>query len=208
MVRTASPKKKAAPTLRDRLNDETRRVILDAMVEQLIDTGAFEFSMFELARRANISARTIYRHFPTREALFDALSVRVNEQVGFHGYPTSFDSAIELVRKLFPSFDRNAPLIMAQLETRKGREFRSHARKERTQAVTTAVDRAAPHVDPVLKRYCAAAITCLMSSDAWQRLRLSMNMDGKESGEAIAWAISALKNQLEHEEKKAKGGKR
>ncbi|HWA77295.1 MAG TPA: helix-turn-helix domain-containing protein [Polyangiaceae bacterium] len=208
MAKSASPKKKPAPSLRDRLNDETRRVILDAMVEQLIDTGAFEFSMFELARRANISARTIYRHFPTREALFDALSVRVNEQVGFHGYPTSFDAAIELVRKLFPAFDRNAPLIMAQLETRKGREFRSHARKERTQAVVTAVERAAPHVDPALKRHCTAAITCLMSSDAWQRLRLSLNMDGNESGEAIAWAIGALKNQLEIEEKKAKGAKR
>src|SRR5207244_10636393 len=111
---------------------ETRKVILDAMVEQLVDTGAFDFSMFELARRANVSARTIYRHFPTRDALFDALSVRVNEQIGFLGYPTTLAGAQELVRKLFPSFDRNRQLIMAQLETRTGREFRSHERQART----------------------------------------------------------------------------
>ena len=209
MAKTANPKKKnPGVSLRDRLTDETRRVILDAMVEQLVDTGAFEFSMFELARRANMSPRTIYRHFPSREALFDALSVRVNEQIGFHGYPTTFETAIDLVRKLFPSFDQNAPLMMAQLETRKGREFRSHARKERTQAVATAVEQAAPHVDSQRKRYCVAAITCLMSSDAWQRLRLSMNMDGTESGEAVAWALAALRNQLDLEEKKAKGAKR
>ena len=40
-----------------------------------------------------------------------------------------------------------------------------------------------------------------MSSDAWQRLHLSLSMDGRESGEAIAWAIGALKNQIEIEEK-------
>lgn len=204
----AGARKKAGPTLRDRLNDETRRLILDAMIEQLVDTGAFEFSMFELARRAGVSARTIYRHFPSREALFDALSVRVNEQVGFHGYPTNFETAIELVRKLFPSFDRNAPLVMAQLETRKGREFRSHARKERASAIATAVETAAPHVDPQVRRYCAAAINCLMSSDSWHRLRMSMGMDGFESGEAVAWALNALRTELELEEKKAKGAKR
>jgi AcrR family transcriptional regulator len=201
--------KKKTPSLRDRHSDETRKVILDAMVEQLVDTGAFDFSMFELARRANVSARTIYRHFPTREALFDALSVRVNEQIGFFGYPTTLREAQELVLKLFPSFDRNRQLVMAQLETRKGREFRSHARQARTSAIARAVDNAAPHVDETQRKYCLAAISCLMSSDAWLRLHLSLGMDGQASGEAIAWAIGALEQQLLSAEKAVnKGSKR
>ena len=35
------------------------------------------------------------------------------------------------------------------------------ARRERTLAVAKAVEQAAPHVDPVIKKNCAAAITCL-----------------------------------------------
>ncbi len=171
--------KKQAQSLRDRLTDETRKLILEAMVAQLVDTGAFEFSMFELARRANVSARTIYRHFATREALFDALSVHINERVGVHEYPTTLKEAQALVRRLFPSFDRNKELITAQLETRKGREFRSHARQARTAAITQGVAAAAPHVSAERRRFCVAAISALMSSDAWQRLHLSLGMDGK-----------------------------
>lgn len=201
MPRAAAKKK--TPSLRDRHSDETRKVILDAMVEQLVDTGAFEFSMFELARRANVSARTIYRHFPTREALFDALSVRVNEQIGFHEYPTTLPGAQQLVRELFPSFDRNRQLVLAQMETRKGREFRSHARQARTAAIAKAVNEMAPHVEEKLRLGCVAAISCLMSSDAWLRLHLNLNMDGQQSGEAIAWAIGALGQQLLSAEKAA-----
>lgn len=178
-------------------------MIVDAMVEQLVDSGAFEFSMFELARRANVSARTIYRHFPTREALFDALSLRVNEQIGFHEYPTTLPAAQDLVRRLFPSFDRNRQLVLAQMETRKGREFRSHARQGRTAAISRAVNELAPHVDEKLRRSCIAAISCLMSSDAWLRLHLSLGMDGHEAGEAVAWAMGALGQQLLSAEKAA-----
>ena len=205
MPRAATKKK--TPSLRDRHGDETRKVILDAMVEQLVDTGAFEFSMFELARRANVSARTIYRHFPTRESLFDALSGRVNEQIGFHDYPTTLSGAQQLVRELFPSFDRNRQLVMAQMETRKGREFRSHARQGRTAAITKAVNDLAPHTDERLRRSCVAAISCLMSSDAWLRLSLNLDMDGQESGDAIAWAIGALGEQLLAAEKAAGKGR-
>lgn len=178
------------------------------MVEQLVDTGALEFSTFELARRANVSARTIYRHFPTREALFDALSELVNARVGFQEYPTTFAGAKELARQLFQAFDRNKPLILAQLETRKGREFRTHARQARTHAVAKAVDASAPHVDPVRRRACTAAIMCLLSSDAWLRLQASMGMDGEESGDAVAWAIGALEQQLLVEEKQASKGRK
>lgn len=201
--------KAKSQSLRDRLNDETRKVILDAMVEQLVDTGAFEFSMFELARRANVAARTIYRHFPTREALFDALSARINEQVGFQEYPTTLSGAKELARRLFPSFDRNKPLILAQLETRKGREFRSHARQARTASIAKAVDDCAPHASERERKNCVAAVACLMSSDAWLRMHMTLGMDGSESGEAIAWAIEVLENHLRALEKSAtKGSKR
>ena len=57
---------KRATALRDKLNDTTRDVIIEALVAQLNERGAFDFSYFELARRAGVSVRTIYRHFPPR----------------------------------------------------------------------------------------------------------------------------------------------
>jgi AcrR family transcriptional regulator len=183
-------------SLRSRLHDATQRVIVDAMVEQLADTGAFDFSMFELARRANVSARTIYRHFPTRAVLFEALSARVNEELGWPEAPRTLDEAIELVRALFAKFDAHAPFVVAELETQRSRKRPQDSGHGRTAALQRAVAESAPRASAETRRRCAAAIACLVSSDAWARLHYEQNLDARESAEAVVWALDAFKCKL------------
>src|SRR3954470_7934738 len=199
-ARSPPPAKRGS--LRSRLHDATRGVILDAMVEQLADTGAFDFSMFELARRANVSARTIYRHFPTRDALFDALSMRVNKELGSHEPPRTLDAAIALARAQFASFDAHAELVTAELVTRQG--FRAPARPAHLAALQKAVAETAPGVSELTRRHAAAVLACLLSADTWARLRHDLHADGPDAAEAVAFAIDAIKRKLEAEQKKAK----
>lgn len=197
-ARVKPPPKRGS--LRSRLHDATRRVILDAMVEQLADTGAFEFSMFELARRANVSARTIYRHFPTRDALFDALSARVNEELGTHEPPRTLDAAGELARAQFAAFDAHAALVTAELVTQKS--ARAGTRAARSPALAKAVAEAAPQASESVRRHAAAVVACLGSAETWARLRADFQLDGHEAGEAVAFAIDAIKRRLEAERRK------
>ena len=206
MVVMAKPARAAARakrgSLRSRLHDATRGVILDALIEQLADTGAFEFSMFELARRANVSARTIYRHFPTREALFAALGARVNEELGTQEPPRTLDAAMELVRLQFASFDTHAALVTAELVTRQS--FRSPARSARLEALQKVVADAAPNASEPTRRHAAAVIACLSSAHAWAHLREDLQLVGRDAGEAVAFAIDAVKRKLEAEQRKGK----
>ncbi len=73
MPRTHRP---SAPDQRRRRADAERSVarILDAAVEAL--AGDPEASMAEIARRAGVVRATIYVHFPTRDALIDAVTRR------------------------------------------------------------------------------------------------------------------------------------
>lgn len=137
---TARPEpRRKAPTLRERQHEVTRQVILDALIDQLAETGAFDYSVFEIARRAGVSVRTVYRHFPDRDSLLDALARQVNDRIGLQhdlaplGLP-------DMARELFARFDNHAQLIRAQRASGMGSAVRARARKERIALMRNAVD--------------------------------------------------------------------
>ena len=50
-----------------------RQAVIDAAREVFIDKGYGEASMDDIANRANVSKRTVYNHFPGKDALFGAI---------------------------------------------------------------------------------------------------------------------------------------
>jgi len=60
------------PNLRERQRQETRDQILRAVGRQLEGGSLDDLSFAEVAREAGIGERTVYRHFPTKEALLGA----------------------------------------------------------------------------------------------------------------------------------------
>lgn len=60
------------PNLRDRQREETREQILRAVGRQLETRSLEDLSFAEIARDAGVGERTVYRHFPTKEALLGA----------------------------------------------------------------------------------------------------------------------------------------
>src|SRR5690242_17527309 len=59
---------------------ETRRRILDAVNSLLAEEHPAALSVPAVAKRAGTSTATIYRHFPTKEALLDASAASVDRQ--------------------------------------------------------------------------------------------------------------------------------
>lgn len=200
-------KRTKAPTLRERQHTATRNLILDALVDQLAETGAFDYSAFELARRANVSVRTIYRHFPDRDALLAAMSTRVNERIGLYNMPTNPHELPDAARVLFRKFDENPQLIVAQITTTAGGQVRSHGRKDRIARTRMAVDQLGPDLDPDTRNARTAVLACLLSANVWMRMRQEFAMTGAQSGDALAWALEVLLAAIAHENKKKKGAR-
>src|SRR3712207_6425766 len=59
--------------LREQQQERTREIIVDAICAQVVESGANDFSVQDIARRANVSLRTVYRYFPAREDLMAAV---------------------------------------------------------------------------------------------------------------------------------------
>lgn len=55
---------------------DTRQQILDATFEGMVDLGLAGLSLEEVARRAEVSRQTLYRHFGNRDRLLRATIVR------------------------------------------------------------------------------------------------------------------------------------
>jgi glycosyltransferase involved in cell wall biosynthesis len=65
-------KSPSLPTPRDRQREETREQILRAVSRQLETSTLEDLSFADIARDAGLGERTVYRHFPTKEALLGA----------------------------------------------------------------------------------------------------------------------------------------
>ena len=191
-----------ASLLRSKLYETTRNVIVDALVAQLLDTGAMDLTYFALARRSGVSVRTIYRHFPTRDDLLDELARRVNAVMNLKEYPKSREATVSLVRTLHLIFERNAPIIAALIQT--GGRLRAKARKKRADVVQDVFAAAMPNLIGERRRAAAGIINVLLSSSTWARLRDEVGLDGTQSGDITAWAIDTLWRALEAEDRKSR----
>jgi TetR/AcrR family transcriptional regulator of autoinduction and epiphytic fitness len=56
-----------------RLTDRKRAAVIDAAIEEFLAAGFDATSMDRIAARASVSKRTVYNHFPSKEALFAAI---------------------------------------------------------------------------------------------------------------------------------------
>src|SRR3954454_20189428 len=125
--------------LRQRQTAETRAVILQALGAELAAVGLEGISVARLARRARVSERTVFRHFPTRETLLDGLSQWFNDRVGDFPHEVSAEAIPTTIAQVFADFDEHEALARAVLESPGGREFRRHARAARLDRLQAAL---------------------------------------------------------------------
>jgi AcrR family transcriptional regulator len=196
-----------ASQLRIKLHETTRNTIIDAVVAQHLDTGAFDLTYFAIARRAGVSVRTIYRHFPTRDELLDELSRRVNVVMGvaLRELPRTREGTVATTRALFTTFDQHAALVAAQIQAGLAGKVRARARHKRVSLVETVFAAVMPNLPPDRRRAGAGLIAVLLSANTWARLRDEVGLDGTRSGDITAWAIDTLWRALEIEDRKARG---
>jgi AcrR family transcriptional regulator len=67
-----APEPARAPRTQQQRRDETRRALLDAAVESLIEVGFARTTTLEVQRRANVSRGALLHHFPSKAELLVA----------------------------------------------------------------------------------------------------------------------------------------
>lgn len=185
--------------LRERQAANTRREILQAAAELIESDGLADFSLREVAARADVSERTLYYHFPNRQAVLDALADWVDEQLRerrLQDDPRNIEDFPARIAAIFAAFDEiGAPArAMARLSAAEG--MRSAAYRDRTEAFRERFAEVLDPLPPAEAERCFALLRHVVSATTWMTLREEFGLEAEDAAAAMAWALRALLDDL------------
>lgn len=195
-MKSAAKTRKYHSPLRAEQARQTHARILSALRELLLAEGPEGFSFAALAGRAGMTERTLYRHFPTRHALFMALWREPLPGLAPSTHPESLSQLQAHVKVLFPAVDSMANLARALLLTPEGREAHVAGSREWIAGIARAVRRESRGLGARDVRRATAVLHVLTSFEAWSCLKDLHHMTGAEAAEVMAWALGVFIDRL------------
>jgi AcrR family transcriptional regulator len=174
---------------RQNLADLTRARVIAATAD-LMEAGEAQITFQALSRVSGIPERTIYRHFPHKDAVLDAFWRWLNYDIAVPDDPETPEALGPYTRALFAAFDRRGSLVRAMLASPSGRELRdSHAATRLAKFSRALAPLTAKLPDPDRQTLCAV-VEAICSAPGWSSLTTSAGPT--QAADAAVWAIETL----------------
>lgn len=180
---------------RRRRSERSREQIIEAMFE-LVRKGQLDPGAAQIAEAANVSLRTVFRHFEEMDGLYQEMNRRVREEVmpivesPLHGV-TWQDKVRELVERRSDVFERIMPYRVCGSIRRFRSSFLLQGHNDFVALERAILDAALP--DEVKRdATLEAAFDAAMGFDTWRRLRQDRAFSVEESKATIRRLIDAL----------------
>ena len=187
-----------ASPLREEQAAATRARIVEALAGLLETQDVQDISLAEVAQRAGVAERTLYRHFPTKYDLFAAMYQWVAGDPGRVEdlRPSSVEDALGLVRHVYPRYAANPRVIRQMNSWRTGEDLRHERAPARRAQVERAFGDVVKKLPPKKRRRAMAVMHLLTSSDAFLMMHDFWDLDGEEAADAVTWAIRTLADSI------------
>ena len=180
--------------LRSRQKEQTRDLILNAVDAILRRANVSEVTFAAVARQADITERTIYRHFPTREDLLNAAWRRALRAFirGQTQQVDTLDQILELTRAAYENFDANEGIVRAIISAPEGLEVRKRPAEIRLAMLEKAYAELLAGIPQDQVKAVVLATHALSSASVWSHMRDYCGVNGAEGGRIAAQAIELI----------------
>jgi AcrR family transcriptional regulator len=192
MAETLSNAKLAS--LADRRNDLTRQAILDAALDTLERASVGELTVRAVAKHANISERTVFRYFASRDEFLDAVADALRVEMALPEPPRTLEELRGAPRELYRAFENKRGLVTAALHSELFHRMRETQAKTRWLAIRALLDEAAPKRSDGERRIATANIRYFLAASTWHYYRFYFGFSLKET---IACAEAAIGQALD-----------
>jgi len=185
------PTKRYSSPLRRTQVELTHQTIMEAMAVVVVEGGDGD-TVKRVARQANVSERTIYRHFTSKQSLWDAFLLWVSERVGLSTYPASCEEMVEIVPQVFAAFDENADLLRACLAEQAWSDVWLAGRSGWRESILRCLEASFDGLDEQTKDHAAALVHLIFNGINWKTMRDQWGLDGPTAGRITQWSLAVL----------------
>lgn len=180
--------------LRAEQAEQTTARIVQAAVDLLSEGDASDLAMADVAARAGVSVRTVYRAFASKDDLLDGvigwINTHINQATGArpetrHDYETTTAAVIHEVFRI-------ESLYRALFATAAGRASHQRTAQERQATMRTAYADELEGLDEGEARRLLAVLHLVASSSGALFMRDYWDLPPEDIGRVIEWAIRVL----------------
>ncbi|MCC6621446.1 MAG: TetR/AcrR family transcriptional regulator [Deltaproteobacteria bacterium] len=174
--------------------EETRERLFAVARELLTQGGLDALTLPRLAQAAGVSVPTVYRHFPTMDALIEAFLVWIRPLIGQtrERLMTAPASLPELPSENFARFEEHGAVLRPLMESRAFNRVRVASMRDRARQAAELLAGAAPGWRGEELEAMSGAIWVLASPQTWRWLVETWGLETKEAARAASWAMGAL----------------
>lgn len=173
-----------------------RQKIIENYVDLLVEKRGEEISLEELAERAGLSTRTLFRFFGDKKSLSLELETYVESYVTNVAGNLQIMTVEDFAEFAFQVFDKYESLILAYLYTNFGQQSRIAFRKKLNTLLLEKIRAQIPSTSNKDEQHRIHLIITLISANLWNDLRNVYNQTGTEMGKSMKWAVGTLLRNL------------
>ena len=176
-------------SIRDDQKEATRARIVRAVSELVATDHPAAISVPAVAARAGVGVATVYRYFPTKEALLDASA---HGAISSARLPAALSEVGPALKATWTELEAQLPLVRGQFASPVGRDLHKRRWKAKHKAMASQLRKAG--VDPTSPegRRLLGTADVLTSSTALLELHDKAGVPVDEAADWCAWAVGVL----------------
>jgi AcrR family transcriptional regulator len=200
-------------TTTTRHTEATRKVILDAAITLFLERRSDDFSIQEVADRAGLTHRTVYRYFPTRQALMTAAARDLARDLAGEPFAevSTVDEWIDVLEPHLARTEANFEIVRRVLGATLASDdlwLFGQSIHDRDSHLWKVFRRRFAHLPEADARRTFATLRHLMSSASYVFFRLRFGLSPAEATETVRSSASQFVEQAARRDLAAKEGRR
>ncbi|MCR9193904.1 MAG: TetR/AcrR family transcriptional regulator [Hyphomonas sp.] len=180
---------------RRRRSDRSRRRIIEAMFD-LISEGHMSPSAVDVAERAGVGLRTVFRHFEDMDSIYDEMTAELTEAV-MPKFMAPYEAAswrehlMECVDRRADIYETVFPMRVCMMLRRFHSKFLGEQYERETKLARSALKSILPK-QVTANRELFGAIEALLDFSTWRQLRQDQNRSVESAKASLRLALNGL----------------